>query len=255
MSGWEVLVKKMDPLSRREFITAGGIALAGAVLTRTAFADSLVEPATVREFVTPMLPYPVAALEPHVDARTMEIHHGKHHEAYTKNLNAAVAKEPALAGQTIEQLMANVPSLPESVRAAVRNNGGGFYNHNLFWEWMSPQPAAPSAELAGALTQAFGGLTEFQTQFGDAALKRFGSGWAWLVRQPGGKLVIGSTPNQDNPLMTGVSELLGQPLLGLDVWEHAYYLHYQNRRADYIKAWWNVVNWKKVNALYTAAKG
>ena len=192
-------------------------------------------------FTLPALPYAFAALEPHIDARTMEIHHGKHHQAYITNLNAAMEKAPELQGKSLDDLLKGINTVPESVRTAVRNNGGGHWNHSMFWQIMAPGAGGqPTGKLADAIKAAFGGFDKFQEQFAASALGRFGSGWAWLIHD-GGKLAIVSTPNQDNPLMDGK-----RALLGLDVWEHAYYLHYQNRRADYIKAWWNVVNWKAV---------
>lgn len=200
-------------------------------------------------FELPKLPYAYDALEPHIDARTMEIHHTKHHAAYTNNLNAAIAGT-ALEGKTIEEILNNL----DMSNMAVRNNGGGYYNHNLFWEVMSPNGGGqPTGELADAITRDFGSFDAFKEQFSKAAATRFGSGWAWLCVHKGGKLEVCSTPNQDNPLMpnTGCS---GFPVLGLDVWEHAYYLNYQNRRPDYIGAFYNVINWNKVAELYNANK-
>jgi superoxide dismutase, Fe-Mn family len=202
-------------------------------------------------FELPALPYPVTALEPHVDARTMEIHHGKHHATYTNNLNAALEAHPALRDRSIEELLRGFDALPSDIQTAVRNNGGGYANHNLFWTTMSPQGGGqPSGELAAAIEAAFGSFDAFRTAFADAATKRFGSGWAWLVVDGDGALQVYSTANQDSPLMSGHT-----PILGLDVWEHAYYLHYQNRRPDYIKAFWNVVDWGRVADLHSAAKG
>jgi Fe-Mn family superoxide dismutase len=193
-------------------------------------------------FTLPALPYGFDALEPHIDARTMEIHHGKHHQAYVNNLNAALEKAPELQSKSLDDLMRGVNTVPESVRAAVRNNGGGHWNHSMFWTWMSPTAGGePSGKLADAIKSAFGDFSKFKEQFAAAGTGRFGSGWAWLVSD-GGKLSIMSTPNQDNPLMDGK-----KAILGLDVWEHAYYLKYQNRRPDYIGAWWNVVNWEAVS--------
>jgi Fe-Mn family superoxide dismutase len=198
-------------------------------------------------FELPSLPYEFAALEPHIDARTMEIHHGKHHQAYVNNLNNAV-KGNAGEGKSLEELMANV----SKYSMAVRNNGGGHWNHSLFWQLMSPAGGGnPDGKLLTDITTTFGSMEAFKEQFNTAATTRFGSGWAWLVVHDG-KLVVTSTPNQDNPLMD-IADVKGTPILGLDVWEHAYYLHYQNRRPDYINAWWNVVNWKKVAELYAAA--
>jgi superoxide dismutase, Fe-Mn family len=200
-------------------------------------------------FTLPPLPYALDALEPHVDARTMEIHHGKHHAAYVANLNKAVAEVPALELKSLEDLLKDVNALPEKVRAAVRNNGGGHYNHSLFWPMMKPGVGGePKGELAKAIEKAFGSFSAFKEGFARAALGQFGSGWAWLVRD-GDILKIEGTPNQDSPISQG-----RQPLLGLDVWEHAYYLKYQNRRADYIAAWWNVVNWDFVADRYAKSK-
>ena len=201
-------------------------------------------------FELPPLPYPEDALEPHIDARTMSIHHDKHHAAYTNNLNSALEGHADLAGKSIEALLGDLNAIPEAIRTAVRNNGGGYANHNLFWETMGPDAGgAPTGDLAAAIDDAFGSFTAFKEQFAKAATTRFGSGWAWLYVGRDGKLAIGSTPNQDTPLMEG-----NTPLLGLDVWEHAYYLNYQNRRPDYITAWWNVVNWNAVAERYAAAQ-
>jgi Fe-Mn family superoxide dismutase len=192
-------------------------------------------------FTLPPLPYANDALEPHIDARTMEIHHTKHHQAYVNNLNAAIEKAPELQGKSLDDLMRGINSVPESVRTAVRNNGGGHWNHSMFWELMGPgKGGEPSGKLADAIKSAFGDFAKFKEQFAAAATGRFGSGWAWLLNDRG-KLSITSTPNQDNPLMDGKTAVLG-----LDVWEHAYYLKYQNRRPDYITAWWNTVNWDAV---------
>jgi Fe-Mn family superoxide dismutase len=199
-------------------------------------------------FTLPPLPYDFAALEPHIDAKTMEIHHDKHHQAYVNNLNAAVEKAPELQGKSIEELLKNVNNAPESVRTAVRNNGGGHWNHSFFWEIMGPKAGGePTGALGDAIKSSFGGFDKFKEQFAAAAAGRFGSGWAWLVND-GGKLSITSTPNQDNPLMEGKSP--NSVLLGVDVWEHAYYLKYQNRRPDYVAAWWNVVNWGAVSKRF-----
>lgn len=193
-------------------------------------------------FTLPDLPYSHDALEPHIDARTMEIHHSKHHQAYTNNLNAAIEKHNDLAGKSAEDLISDLNSLPEDIRMAVRNNGGGFVNHNMFWTSMSPDGGGdPSGALADAINAAFGDMSAFKEAFAKAGMTRFGSGWAWLSKNSDGAVVVASTPNQDSPLSDGLT-----PLLGLDVWEHAYYLNYQNRRADYISAWWNVVNWTEV---------
>ena len=190
----------------------------------------------------PSLPYSFDALEPHIDAQTMEIHHGKHHNAYVTNLNAALEKAPELADKPLDELLKDLNSVPEAIRTAVRNNGGGHYNHSQFWQTMGPSAGgAPTGPLGDAINSAFGDFEKFKEQFQAAGVGRFGSGWVWL-NNDGGKLSITSTPNQDNPIMDGKPA----PILGNDVWEHAYYLKYQNRRPDYLKAWWNVVNWAEV---------
>ena len=194
----------------------------------------------------PPLPYPTNALEPHIDAQTMEIHHGKHHNAYVTNLNAALEKAPELASRSLEDLLKNLNAVPEAVRTAVRNNAGGHWNHSQFWQTMGPNGGgAPTGKLADAINASFGDFEKFKEQFNAAGVGRFGSGWVWLVKE-GGKLAITSTPNQDNPLMDGKAP----PILGNDVWEHAYYLKYQNRRPDYLKAWWNTVNWTEVGKRF-----
>jgi superoxide dismutase, Fe-Mn family len=193
-------------------------------------------------FTLPALPYAYDALEPHIDARTMEIHHTKHHQAYVNNLNAALEKAPQLEGKSLDDLMKGINSVPETVRTAVRNNGGGHWNHSMFWEIMAPKKGnEPKGKIADAIKSSFGDFAKFKEQFAAAGAGRFGSGWAWLIDDGKGKLSITSTPNQDNPLMEGK-----KAILGLDVWEHAYYLKYQNKRPDYIAAWWNVVNWDAV---------
>ncbi len=198
-------------------------------------------------FTLPPLPYGYDALEPHIDARTMEIHYTKHHQAYVNNLNAAIEKAPELQGKSLDDLMRGINSVPESVRTAVRNNGGGHWNHSMFWQIMGPgKGGEPDGALGKAITSAFGSFAKFKEQFAAAAGSRFGSGWAWLVND-GGKLSITSTPNQDNPLMDGKT-----PILGVDVWEHAYYLKYQNKRPDYVSAWWNTVNWDAASSRYKA---
>ncbi|AIQ11123.1 superoxide dismutase [Paenibacillus durus] len=200
-------------------------------------------------FELPALPYPNDALEPHIDATTMEIHHDRHHNTYVTNLNAALEKAPELQGKGLEELISNLDAVPEAIRTAVRNNGGGHANHSLFWETIGPNAGgAPTGALASAIDSELGGFEKFKEDFAAAATTRFGSGWAWLSLKDG-KLVVTSTPNQDSPLMEGAT-----PLLGLDVWEHAYYLKYQNKRPDYIKAFWNVVNWEVVGKLYDSAK-
>ena len=201
-------------------------------------------------FSLPQLPYSEDALEPYIDSRTMGIHHGKHHAAYTNNLNKAVESYSDLAGKSIGEILGDLDEIPESMRTAVRNNGGGYANHSLFWSVMSPDGGGvPAGELAGAIDVAFGNFDNFKDTFGKAAMSRFGSGWAWLFVDANGDLAVTSTANQDTPLMDGHI-----PLLGVDVWEHAYYLNYQNRRGDYIAAWWNVVNWAQVAANYAATR-
>ena len=204
----------------------------------------------------PALPYAKDALEPHIDALTMEIHHGKHHAAYVANLNKAIAGNIALETKPLEALVSDLNSVPDTVRTAVRNNGGGHWNHSLFWRLMAPKAGgAPTGQLADDLKTAFGSFDAFKEKYEAAGVGRFGSGWAWLVVNQG-KLAIVSTANQDNPLMgKAVAGCEGKPVLAVDVWEHAYYLKYQNRRADYLKAFWNVVNWAEVSRLYTLAKG
>jgi Fe-Mn family superoxide dismutase len=200
-------------------------------------------------FTLPELPYAYDALEPHIDEQTMRIHHDKHHAAYVNNLNAALEGQAALQGKTIEDLLRGLDAVPEVVRAAVRNNGGGHWNHTLFWDLMAPGGAkAPGGALAKAMDAELGGFDKFREAFAKAAATRFGSGWAWLVLD-GGKLAVTSTPNQDTPLMEGK-----HAILGCDVWEHAYYLKYQNRRPDYVAAWWNVVNWTVVGRRYEAGR-
>jgi Fe-Mn family superoxide dismutase len=242
---------------RRTFIAAvAGAAATLGLRASGAGADAPRTTATERSnptkenpmpFTLPELPYAENALEPFIDQKTMNIHRTKHHQAYVDNLNKAV-DGTAWASMSIEEICRKAKDAPDAVKAAVRNNGGGHWNHSMFWTWMAPkgQGGAPSAELAAAIDQAFGSMDNFKAQFADAAMKRFGSGWAWLVRKPDGSLAITSTPNQDNPLMEGLVDVVGQPLLGVDVWEHAYYLNYQNRRADYLKGFWEVVNWNAV---------
>ena len=201
-------------------------------------------------FELPVLKYAFNALEPVIDARTMEIHHDKHHAAYVANLNKALEAYPEWQAHSIEDILRNIGQVPENVRTAVRNNGGGHHNHSLFWEWIAPGGAnKPYSKLMAEIENTFGSFDLFVEKFNTAAATRFGSGWAWLVVKPGGELAVYSTANQDSPLMDG-----DQPILGLDVWEHAYYLNYQNRRPDYVKAFWSLVNWDFVNSLYQAAK-
>jgi Fe-Mn family superoxide dismutase len=201
----------------------------------------------------PELPYAYDALEPYIDARTMEIHHTKHHQAYVNNVNAAL-EGTGLEGLPICELCSRLDEVPEAKRTAVRNNGGGHANHSFFWEIMSPKGGEPSGDLLAALNASFGSVDGFKDAFSKAAATRFGSGWAWLCKHEGGELKVCSTPNQDNPLMKGIG-CGGLPILGLDVWEHAYYLNYQNRRPDYISAFFNVVNWEKVGKMYVKSPG
>ena len=197
----------------------------------------------------PPLPYAFDALEPHIDAKTMEIHHGKHHQAYVTNLNAALEKHPELQSKTVEELVSGINSVPEDIRTAVRNNGGGHVNHTMFWQIMAPNAGgAPTGAIADVITSKFGGFDAFKDAMNKAGAGRFGSGWAWLVAK-GGQLSIESSANQDSPLMEGKT-----PIFGIDVWEHAYYLKYQNRRPDYLAAWWNVANWAEINKRLAAAK-
>ncbi|MEP6776987.1 MAG: superoxide dismutase [Chthoniobacterales bacterium] len=197
----------------------------------------------------PKLPYAYDALEPHIDARTMEIHHTKHHQTYITNVNNALKDQPALAGKSIEDLIRDLSAVPEAIRTVVRNNGGGHANHSFFWQIMAPNAEhEPTGKLAQEINSSFGSLDGFKEKFAAAGAGRFGSGWAWLVKNKSGRLEVASTPNQDSPLMDG-----NTPIIGVDVWEHAYYLNYQNRRPDYIKAWWNVVNWAEAGKRFEAA--
>ena len=242
------MVGAMNPpshLDRRHFVKLSTLAVSAALLPNTACAQAPAPHSLAA------LPYEFDALEPHIDTKTMEIHHGKHHATYVKNLNSALAAAPDLSKQSLDELLAGLPTITdEAVRATLRNNGGGHWNHDFFWKTLSPaaKSGKPSADLAAAIDAGFGSMDEFKKKFAEAAAKRFGSGWAWLIVQDG-KLKITSTANQDNPVMKGIvpDSDLGTPLLGLDVWEHAYYLHYQNRRPDYVTAWWNLVNWDAVS--------
>ena len=201
-------------------------------------------------FQTPALPYATDALEPHIDAKTMTVHHDGHHVAYTNNLNAALEKHADLQAKSVEEILAHINEVPEEIRVTVRNNGGGHANHTLFWPLLSPNGGGePTGALAAAINHSFGSFAKFKEDFTKAAATRFGSGWAWLVLDKSGQLAVTSTANQDNPLMDGLT-----PILGLDVWEHAYYLKYQNKRADYIGAFWNVVNWPQASSNFEKAK-
>jgi Fe-Mn family superoxide dismutase len=234
-------------IDRRNFVKLSAAAAASAFSVSHAAEESAV-------YTLPALAYDPAALEPHIDALTMTIHHGKHHAAYITKLNDALTANPVLKKDSLDNLMAQISKTSDAaLMATLRNNGGGHWNHNFFWKIMAPAKdcGQASAELVTAINASFGSMDAMKTAFADAAMKRFGSGWAWLIMQDG-KLKITSTPNQDNPLMKGLvaDADLGKPLIGLDVWEHAYYLHYQNRRADYITAWWNVLNWNVVNKSF-----
>jgi superoxide dismutase, Fe-Mn family len=201
-------------------------------------------------YTLPPLPYDYSALEPHIDARTMEIHHTKHHQTYITNLNSALEKAPELQNKSLDELLSNLNAVPESIRTTVRNNGGGHWNHSMFWLIMAPGAGGePTGAIADAVRSSFGDFAKFKEQFNAAAMGRFGSGWAWVTADRSGKLAIESTPNQDTPIMEG-----RRAVMGVDVWEHAYYLKYQNRRADYVAAWWNVVNWPEVSKRYDAAR-
>jgi superoxide dismutase, Fe-Mn family len=244
-------------LTRRESLALGlGAAAAAFFGGRTsAFAQAPAAPAAPAApegpFVLPPLPYANDALEPFIDAETMRIHHDKHHRAYVENANKLLAGVPALGGMSPEEVVLNLDKAPEDIRTGLLNNVGGHINHSLFWQMMAPGAGGPpTGPIAAALDKEFGSFQEFQKQFNEAAMKRFGSGWAWLVMTPEGKLSVLSTPNQNPPVIEG-----RKPLLGLDVWEHAYYLKYQNRRADYATTWWNTVNWDFVNRLFAAAGG
>lgn len=240
-------------MTRRHALkTTAVVATAAAVLPQ---AIAQTPAAAFEPFKLPALPYALDALEPHIDARTMEIHHSRHHKAYVDNLNKALVETAELARKPMEELLGDLSVVPEKNRTAVRNNGGGHFNHSLFWQMMKKEGGGePKGELAKAIEASFGSLAAFKENFGKAATSRFGSGWAWLTLNQG-KLEIVSTANQDSPLMgKAVAGSEGQPLLGLDVWEHAYYLKYQNKRADYIAAWWNVVNWDFVAERYAKLK-
>ncbi len=246
-------------MNRREFMVGTGIVGAGLLGTSNT-ASGLLHPGTATDFAAnlkseekpvafsvPPLPYSFDALEPHIDAKTMEIHHDKHHAAYVTNLNKALDGHADLQSKSLEDLLKGLDALPDGIRNAVRNNAGGHWNHSLFWTQLK-KGTAPAGDLAAAINSAFGSFADFQAKFAAAGVGRFGSGWAWLIVKDG-KLAIDSTPNQDTPI-----SLNGKAVLGLDVWEHAYYLKYQNRRPDYIAAWWNVVNWDSAAELYAAAK-
>jgi Fe-Mn family superoxide dismutase len=238
--------------TRKSFLKTSAILAAGATLYNSqvrAAVNTINQLTNDGLFSLPKLPYAYNALEPFIDAQTMEIHHSKHHQAYVNNLNAAIQKEISLKGKSVEELLANVSKLPESVRTAIRNNGGGHWNHAFFWQLLKTG-TKPSEKVNLVINKNFGSMEEFKKQFEKVAMGQFGSGWAWLIKQ-GDKLVVTSTPNQDNPLMD-VNTVKGTPIIGLDVWEHAYYLKYQNKRADYTQAFWNILNWEKVEQLLDA---
>jgi Fe-Mn family superoxide dismutase len=238
--------------TRKSFLKTSAILAAGATLYNSqvrAAVNTINQLTNDGLFSLPKLPYTYNALEPFIDAQTMEIHHSKHHQAYVNNLNAAIQKEISLKGKSVEELLANISKLPESVRTAVRNNGGGHWNHAFFWQLLKTG-TKPSEKVNQAIIKNFGSMEEFKKQFEKAAMSQFGSGWAWLIKQ-GDKLLVTSTPNQDNPLMD-ISTIKGTPIIGLDVWEHAYYLKHQNKRADYTQAFWNILNWEKVEQLLDA---
>ncbi|NJK35809.1 MAG: superoxide dismutase [Oscillatoriales cyanobacterium SM2_2_1] len=234
-------------MNRRSFLHVAGVGVAGWLVSpQWAIAQNSTAPDF---FTVPPLPYAYDALEPFIDRRTMTIHHDKHHAAYVSNLNRAIATTPELQGRPVETLLKELSLVPEAIRTTVRNNGGGHHNHSLFWSGMGPQGGGtPTGRLAAAIQQQYGSVTAFQEQFNASGARLFGSGWVWLVLDGQKQLQILTTPNQDSPLMSGAV-----PLLGNDIWEHAYYLTYQNRRADYLKAWWNVVNWTEIERRFTAA--
>jgi Fe-Mn family superoxide dismutase len=241
-------------IDRRHFLlllgaSAGAFTLDACALAQNRPRQNNPSPAKTGAIQLPPLSYPYEALEPHIDAGTMRFHHDKHHATYVKNLNAALDKHPELKSRTVEQLLRDLNSVPEDIRKTVRNNGGGHVNHSMFWRIMKPKGGGePTGAIASAINQNFGNFAAFKKQFNEAGASRFGSGWAWLVRTKDGKLAVTSTANQDSPLSEG-----NYPIMGNDVWEHAYYLKYQNRRADYLDAWWNVLNWDEINRRFAAA--
>ncbi len=251
----------MTSPSRRKFIRQASLVGLGAAMAPSLFAETSPLPTHITSkskttsYALPALPYAYTALEPHIDAQTMEIHHSKHHNAYVTNLNAALAKEPGFkAPECPWELISDLAKVPESIRTAVRNNAGGHVNHAFFWKHIGPNAGGePVGELAEAIKAAFGSFDAFKEKFAAAGATRFGSGWAWLCVKSDKSLCVCSTPNQDNPTMKGVAECPGVPVIGLDVWEHAYYLKYQNRRPDYVDAFWKVVDWKKANEIYVKA--
>lgn len=244
---WAMTPSDSTSLSRRDALKILGTAAVATGLGLNHASAAETAPA-VLGWDLPALPFAYGALESHIDARTMEIHHTKHHQAYLTNAKNLLKDHPGLLARGPEALVRDLASVPETIRLGIRNNAGGHVNHAFFWQVIAPGGAALSAPLVAALTAAFGSTDDFKQQFADAAMKRFGSGWAWLSARPDGKLVIHSTANQDSPLSEGLA-----PIIGLDVWEHAYYLHYQNRRADYVAAFWNVLNWTQAGANYAVA--
>ncbi len=248
--------------SRRAFLGTVALGAVGTLVTGSTFGGpAFGAQQAAAGFTLPELPYAEDALEPVIDAATMNIHRTKHHNAYVTNLNKTLAgafeSHPELRTMSLEDLCRRVATLPESIRTSVRNNGGGHWNHAMFWKWMRPvggpaESQRPSDALAAAIAKSFGSMDAFKEQFAAAGASRFGSGWAWLCQKADGSLAVCSTANQDNPLMEGIVDCIGRPLLGCDVWEHAYYLRYQNRRGDYLKAWWDVVNWSEVSRGFTA---
>ncbi len=243
----------MNPASDSRFTRRAALKTLGAGAAFVALTGRApgAEMAAPQPFTLPPLGFAPGALEPHIDARTMEIHHGRHHQGYVNNANAALKDQPDLQKLTGEQLLGDLEKVPEKIRPAVRNNVGGHVNHSFFWKLIAPDQGMSIQQLPVAIAGAFGSMDAFKKQFADAAMKRFGSGWAWLVVDKGGALAVQSTPNQDSPLSKGA-----RPVIGLDVWEHAYYLHYQNRRADYVAAFWDVLNWTQAEVNYhTALKG
>lgn len=234
-------------LNRRHFLVLLGASSGAFLLDSFASAETSTPPTPAIQL--PPLPYAYDALEPHIDAKTMQFHHDKHHAAYVNNLNKALDKHPELKNKSVEELLKNLSKVPADIRTTVRNNGGGHVNHSMFWRIMKPNGGGePTGEIATAIKENFGSFADFKKQFNDAGAGRFGSGWVWLVHNKKGKLEITTTPNQDNPLSKGK-----YPIFGNDVWEHAYYLKYQNRRPDYLEAWWNVVNWDEINQRFADA--
>ncbi|MBI1850562.1 MAG: superoxide dismutase [Planctomycetes bacterium] len=240
--------KQTDPIARRDFLKVAGLAAAASAIPlaapRLATGAPMQEGGKPMPFELPKLPYAFDALEPHIDAMTMQIHHDKHHQAYVDNLNKALVENPDLAKKSIEDLIGGIDKVPDGIRTAVQNNGGGHLNHSMFWTIMKPKGGGdPTGKIADVIKSTFTDFATFKTKINDAGMKRFGSGWSWLVKTKDGKFDIVSTANQDSPWMKG-----DKPILGVDVWEHAYYLKYQNKRADYLNAWWNTINWDAVNA-------